>query len=56
MIKPYHFVVFSLNLTAPDIEGNFSTEMLITTQFEVRKKSVFTNSLGKFGLVGRQIF
>ncbi|OWF37267.1 transmembrane protein 131-like isoform X2 [Mizuhopecten yessoensis] len=33
-IKPYHFAVFSLNLTAPDYEGDFSTEMLITTQFQ----------------------
>ncbi|XP_048778429.1 transmembrane protein 131-like isoform X3 [Ostrea edulis] len=33
-IKPYHFAVFRLNLTAPDREGIFATDMLITTQFE----------------------
>ena len=34
-ILPYHFAVFSINLTAPDYEGIFSSDMLITTQFEV---------------------
>ena len=33
-IKPYHYAVFRLNLTAPDHEGMFATDMLITTQFE----------------------
>lgn len=33
-IKPYHFAVFRLNLTAPDHEGMFASDMLITTQFE----------------------
>lgn len=33
-IKPYHYAVFRLNLTAPDHEGMFASDMLITTQFE----------------------
>ncbi|XP_052077045.1 transmembrane protein 131-like isoform X3 [Mytilus californianus] len=33
-ISPYHFAVFSVNLTAPDYEGIFASDMLITTQFE----------------------
>ncbi|XP_061164811.1 transmembrane protein 131-like isoform X1 [Saccostrea echinata] len=33
-IKPYHYAVFRLNLTAPDHEGVFASDMLITTQFE----------------------
>ncbi|KAK3100282.1 hypothetical protein FSP39_017460 [Pinctada imbricata] len=33
-IKPYHFAVFSLNMTAPDYEGAHASDMIITTQFE----------------------
>ena len=33
-IKPYHIAVFALNMTAPDFEGAFTSDMIITTQFE----------------------
>ncbi|KAL3880716.1 hypothetical protein ACJMK2_032934, partial [Sinanodonta woodiana] len=34
IIKPYHFVVFSLNLTAPEEEGFYHAEVVIITQFQ----------------------
>ncbi len=36
ILKPHHFAVFSVNLTAPDWEGTFAAEVIIATQFEVK--------------------
>ena len=35
MLKPFHIAVFSAEITAPDIEGTFSAEIIFATQFEV---------------------
>jgi hypothetical protein len=35
VLKPFHIAVFSVEMTAPDIEGTFSAEIIFNTQFEV---------------------
>ncbi len=34
ILKPYHYAVFSVNLMAPEWEGTFAAEVIISTQFE----------------------
>lgn len=35
VLRPFHIAVFSVEITAPDIEGTFSAEVIFNTQFEV---------------------
>ena len=51
VLKPFHIAVFSVTVTAPEVEGTFSAEVIVDTQFEVcsylllRKISIFSKWL-----------
>lgn len=36
ILKPYHYAVFNVILTAPEQEGVFASDIKMVTQFEVR--------------------